>query len=149
MAKGKVTGGENLIKIVLDAKYAYGVKAVKVGFFSTATYDDEEGTKVATVAAKNEFGVGVPERPFLRPTNEQIKHPVKEFLVKAVDPKKMVVTVAMADDIGQMVQNAVQRKITELRTPPNSPATIARKGSSNPLIDTGHMRASVTYKTVK
>jgi hypothetical protein len=31
-------------------------------------------------------------------------------------------------------------------TPPNSPVTIALKGSSKPLIDTGEMRGAVTWK---
>ena len=32
---------------------------------------------------------------------------------------------------------------------PNKPATIKRKGSSRPLIDTGHLRQSITSKVVK
>jgi hypothetical protein len=32
---------------------------------------------------------------------------------------------------------------------PNKPATIKRKGSSRPLIDTGHLRQSIISKVVK
>jgi hypothetical protein len=31
-------------------------------------------------------------------------------------------------------------------SPPNSPVTVALKGSSKPLIDSGEMRGAVTYK---
>jgi len=142
----QVTGGKKLDKILFDAKHARGVESVEVGFFATAAYDDADGTKVASVAARHEFGVGVPERPFIRPANKKVLKPLKRFLWKAMDPKKLVITEAMATDVGQMIQNAYQREITELRTPPNSPRTIARKGSSNPLVDSSLMWTSVTYK---
>lgn len=48
--------------------------------------------------------------------------------------------------LGIMGQGDVQAEITALTSPPNSPVTIALKGSSKPLIDTGEMRGSVTYK---
>lgn len=50
------------------------------------------------------------------------------------------------DKLGAMAQGDVQASITSLSTPPNSATTIAMKGSSNPLIDTGEMRQAVTWK---
>ena len=46
----------------------------------------------------------------------------------------------------EVFQGAIQKEITNLKEPPNSPATIAKKGSSNPLIDSGDMRKSVKWK---
>lgn len=40
----------------------------------------------------------------------------------------------------------IQQTIVDLRDPPNAESTIRGKGSSNPLIDTGQMRQSVTFK---
>ena len=48
--------------------------------------------------------------------------------------------------IGAVVAGAIQQSIRDLRDPPNAPATIERKGSSNPLIDTGFMRLSVSWR---
>ena len=48
--------------------------------------------------------------------------------------------------LGILAQGDIQGEITALSSPPNSPVTIARKGSSKPLIDTGAMRAAVTWK---
>ena len=45
-----------------------------------------------------------------------------------------------------MARGDIVESITQLDTPPNTPKTIARKGSSNPLIDTGFLRANVTFK---
>ena len=42
--------------------------------------------------------------------------------------------------------NAIAREITNLKEPPNAESTILKKGSSNPLIDTGDMRKSVKWK---
>lgn len=47
--------------------------------------------------------------------------------------------------LGIVAQGDIQSEITSLRSPPNSAVTIARKGSSNPLIDTGAMRQAVTW----
>ena len=48
--------------------------------------------------------------------------------------------------LGEMARGDIVESITKLNTPPNSPKTIALKGSSNPLIDTGFLRANVTFK---
>jgi hypothetical protein len=48
--------------------------------------------------------------------------------------------------VGVVAVAKVQRYMRDLKTPPNSASTIARKGSSNPLIDSGALRQSVDYK---
>ena len=52
------------------------------------------------------------------------------------------------EQLGLLVQAAIQRRVVELRTPPNAPATIKAKKSSNPLIDTGLLLTSVTWRLV-
>lgn len=47
--------------------------------------------------------------------------------------------------VGQIAVGKVQQYMTDLQSPANAPSTIAKKGSSNPLIDTGALRQSVTY----
>lgn len=47
--------------------------------------------------------------------------------------------------VGVVAVAAVQDYMTEIDTPPNAPSTIAKKGSANPLIDTGELKQSVTY----
>lgn len=50
--------------------------------------------------------------------------------------------------VGVVAVGKVQKYMTDLRTPPNAPSTIKKKGSSNPLIDSGALRQSVTYKII-
>ena len=65
-----------------------------------------------------------------------------------VDPRTMVVTRRTASKVGLVGQGIIQRQIVLLREPPNAPSTIENKGSSNPLINLGFMRQSVTWKIV-
>lgn len=139
-----VGGGKNLQKILRNAGKG-SVESVDIGFYSTAKYQD--GTPVTNVAAWNEFGTErIPSRPFMRNTNEKVEEPVIDHLKATVDPKKMIVTPEMAEQVGVIVQGAMQEEIVDLREPPNAPSTVAAKGSSNPLVDTGKLRQSVTYK---
>lgn len=120
--------------------------AVEVGFLKSATYaneDDESDVKyVAQVAYDNNYGNKVPARPFFTNVVEGSKDYQKEFenyLNMGFPVDKSL------DLIGTELKQDIQKEIIDLREPPNSPTTIAKKGSSNPLVDTGHMGDSVTY----
>ena len=51
----------------------------------------------------------------------------------------------MLQQLGEVHVGDIQQRIRDLKEPKNSDVTIARKGSSNPLIDTGRLRQSVDY----
>ena len=143
----RVRGGRKLDRFLRRAKAAQGrgVRAVEVGFYSTAKYAD--GTPVTNVAAWNEFGTSrIPERPFFRQAIQGADKDLLPILVENVDPRTMSVDRRTAGLVGQAMQGRIQRSITTLRRPGNAPSTIEAKGSSNPLIDTGFLRQSVTWK---
>ena len=148
MAKVKVTvkrtGGKKLQRLLREAGKG-GVSGVKVGFFSTARYED--GTPVAAVAAWNEFGTEtIPERPFFRNALAESERGVSNILAKGIDTKKMVVDERLAGRVGEYVQGKIRDSITALKEPPNAPETVRRKGSSDPLMDTGTLRNSVAWE---
>ncbi len=141
-------GGDKLRRALREAGKG-GVRGVNVGFYSTSRYED--GTPVALVAAVNEFGApdkGIPERPYFRKAlaDSGTKRGISNLVKNKIDAKRMVIELPLANDIGEFVGLQVQESIRSLRTPPNAPDTIARKGSSNPLIDTGFMRQSVAHE---
>ena len=157
-----IKGGRKLKAFMAKAKSAKSrsVKGVDVGFFASARYPD--GTPVAAVAAWNEFGTstGTPERPFFRNALQGAEDDLLPILIENIDPKDMVFDRTTAGKVGQAMAARIQRSITTLRTPSNAPITIKGgwmrskfgkaiyikgKGSTNPLIDTGFMRQSVTY----
>lgn len=146
----KVRGGEKLRRFLRRAEAAQrrgGVKSVEVGFFDSARYPD--GTSVPMVAAVHEFGsprMNIPERPYFRRALVGLEKELGPILEAGVDPKTMVLDAQTAGLIGEATKARIQQSITDLDSPPLAPATIARKGSSSPLIDTGKMRASVAWK---
>ena len=104
------------------------------------------------MAAWNEFGTsnGVPERPFFRLAIAGAEDALFALLKREIDPKTLAITQQLADRVGLALQAAIRQSITQLRNPPNAPRTIqprpAGKGSSNPLLDLGFMRESVTFR---
>jgi hypothetical protein len=88
--------------------------------------------------------INIPARPWLLPgvrsgNAEYIKIIARE-LENGGTPETAL------NKVGVKAVAFVQKYMTDLRDPPNAPSTIAKKGSSNPLIDSGAMRQSVTYK---
>ena len=101
-------------------------------------------------AVWQEFGTsrGIPERPFMRGSVSRNKDKYKRQMkaaAKAITNGGLTMEQAM-NQLGAAAAADIQAEIVALDSPPNAPSTIARKGSSNPLIDTGAMRQSVTWK---
>jgi hypothetical protein len=122
-----------------------GAKAVKVGVLGS------DGSDIVQVATFNEYGTqNIPERSFIRSTMtanqakyaKGLKRAFEAVLDNRIGPEQALGLV------GLEVQKDIQARITELRDPPNADATVAAKGSSNPLIDTGRLRQSVTFDVV-
>lgn len=121
----------------------------KIGVQSTDKHHD--GESLVTIAAQNEFGTDkIPSRPFMRNSFDKNKANINtiidteynKVLSGYVDIKKSL------GRVGAWYQGVVQSEITNLTEPPNAPSTIEKKGSSNPLIDTGRMRASIRHVEV-
>ena len=106
-----------------------------------------DGETFAEIAIKNHFGSGnIPARPFLDVGVEsvisKINRAVEVELAKG-NPDKAL------EQMARLAVGGVQTYMTDLQTPPNAPYTIAKKGSSNPLIDTGALRANITSEIRK
>ena len=150
----KLEGGDNVMRKLQNAVRDTGVQGVEIGFFSSARYPD--GTPVAAVAAWQEWGTEhIPERPFKRASIKKISAELRPELCRYqnnIDPETMSVHRQLADLLGAQGAGIIQDTIADgsfSPNPPNAPATVARKGSSRTLIDTGRMRQSVTWKVIK
>ncbi len=126
------------------AKSLKGKDIVKVGLPKNSNaYPD--GTSVIMVGAVHEFGSptrNIPQRSFLRSTLQSNKRHYKELfknLAKAIVQGKMTKFQALGT-VGLKVQSDVQQRITDIKDPP------LKYREGNPLIDTGHLRQSITYK---
>lgn len=111
-----------------------------------AEYPD--GEDLLDVAFENEFGIGVPERSFIRAgprANIDKINKLSKRLIKKINEGKTDFDTA-ADLIGQKAAAMVSKYIIDLDSPSNSQATKDYKGSSNPLVDTGLLNQSITYE---
>ena len=122
------------------SKYKDMNASVRVGVLENATYPD--GTPVAMVAFWNEYGTRTsPVRAFFRTTvSEQKKNWVLSVqnLIKIHNDPKQVTGL-----IGVHMQEQIVQSINTWTDPPNSAYTIAKKGSSKPLIETGVLMRSI------
>jgi hypothetical protein len=106
------------------------------------------GETVADIASEHELGLGVPERSFVRAycdaTALGIEADLRQGAKRAVSGG--LTWAKAAELIGQKHAAGMQKYIADGKvSPPLSPITIAKKGSSTPLIDTGQLRSAITY----
>lgn len=149
----KVRGGDKAISYLRNiSNQVDKAPTLRVGFLSNATYPD--GTKVALVAALNEYGHKtrsgrfVGPWPFMRNTVQ--KHSKEWPAALAIQLKKTNYDVVAAFKImGEGIRGQMQEQIRAIQAPALSPVTIARKGFSKPMIDTGHMLNSVDFEVTK
>ena len=105
------------------------------------------------VASFHEFGGAnnrPPQRAFFRPTMDANRDEYNALLGRLLDGAlafKLTLKQALGL-LGQRVQGDVKKAITDGSPdwPPLAQSTIDRKGSTKPLIDTGNLRQSITYK---
>jgi len=149
----KDNGYDRLLKTVermQSATITVGVHADK-GQAQHATKSTGESSAHFTlidVAIWNEFGLGVPERPFLRgwfdastSANRDTMAALARSAIKGTRTPEQAIELAGARFVGELQQRIARGEGVK----PNAPATIARKGSVVPLVDTGQLRTGITY----
>lgn len=132
----------------------YGQRLSKGAAFTVGIHD-KQGAKphgesdqtIGAIATRHEYGLGVPRRSFLRDWMDENADMVAEDFrqaTKAVFAGKMSYEKA-ANILGVKYVALIQKRIVDGLNPANAPSTIAAKGSSTPLIDTGVLKASIKY----
>lgn len=123
---------------------------VCVGFQSDdGSYDG--GASVMEVAAYNELGSSdTPPNPPPRPFMKQSFENHENELQKACDNVNKTLanggTAQQAlNELGVFLKGLVQEEIVSGGFAPNAESTVKKKGSAQPLIDTGLMRQSVNF----
>lgn len=106
------------------------------------------GMTIAQLAEIHELGLGVPERSFLRAWLEQneaqveqdMRQATKRMLQGRLTPEQAarVLGVRWVGQIQMFIANSQVQ-------PPLAPATVAKKKSDVPLIDSGQLRSAISY----
>jgi len=122
---------------------------VQVGVYGAEASKSNQGVPNIKVASIHEFGGGhVPQRSFLRTTfdlnTDKITKMAKRLQDGVIAGKST--TRQALSVLGEHLVGLVRRRMSAGIPPPLKAATIRRKGSSKPLIDTGQLRASIDSK---
>ncbi|AXG97746.1 hypothetical protein [Clostridium botulinum] len=142
---------------------------IKIGIFG------DSGSDILMIANVNEFGCNINVTPKMRAwlhynglhlkgTTTSIKIPERSFVRRTAEEKQNKINKLIQDGlnevftfqidvdtflnrVGQYLADLMKETLTEVSSPPNHSFTIERKGGkSNPLIDTGRLRESITFK---
>jgi len=146
----KTASGGEFSRILDNLKKRFqGPTKIMVGVPKNAG-DYKDGPSFAVVGAVNEFGSAdgrIPARPHLIPG--VVDHQDEYNMLLAEGLKEVaqgnLTNRQVLEQLGELARANVQQKIVEVRSPPNAASTVDRKGSSNPLIDTGAYRQSINY----
>lgn len=109
-----------------------------------------DGTSVILVAAVNNFGSasrGIQARPFMVEGAEpaiEATQPIAAALIPLLNQGK-VTPAEILKQMGPFAEAAFKKKLTDGPWEQNALSTVAAKGSSRPLIDTGLLRNSLTH----
>lgn len=131
---------------VLENVIELGGKQVKVGI--QAGSGSHDGVDILDIAIYNHFGTrNIPSRPFVSDCFDknqgQISEAKKRIVYRVMEG--MPASAGMAQ-LGQWYQDVLKGHIRNGGWVPNAPATVKRKGSSRPLIDTGQLVNSVRWE---
>lgn len=111
---------------------------------------DGAGMSVAEIAERHEFGLDapiVPRRSFIAGWFDEKKaENIKVLKAQAEAALKARKAKPALDRAGLFFVGSIQKRIADGISPENAPSTIAKKGSSTPLVDTGQLRQSIRHK---
>ena len=136
-------------RIFNDIKQLDG-RGVKVGLFGG---EENDGVSVVDYAVYNEFGTSrIPARPFMQTTADKYRDEIMKFSSFLVG--KMIDGQLKPDrvlrNLGEEYKKKIQSVIRDAKdwAEPNAASTVAQKGSSSPLIDSGRMVNAVNYELI-
>lgn len=139
------------IKQLAARTKAKGDKVVAVGYPKEKAVAYGDGTPVLLVAAVHNYGLGVLKRPFMDDAALEMR---KMFVEKCRAEGARINSDdfnlgAFLKKVGILGEAHVVAQISDGGYEPNAPATVARKRSDHPLIDTGHLMKSVRSQVRK
>jgi len=95
--------------------------------------------------------IQIPQRSYLRSGFDEnldnIQSTAEKLLKAVIDGKLDAYTFYLT--LGEQIRDWLQEYLTNLSSPPLTDKTIKRKGSSNPLMDTGRLRDAIVAEVVE
>ncbi len=140
-------------KSALDARIArmvaLGKRGLNVGVLGKSSARYAGGISIQELAAVHELGLGTaPARSFIgswfdekQAANDSIIRRVASLVAAGkLSPEQAIAT------IGEAFVGSIRQRIAAGIAPPLKAATVRRKKSSTPLIDTGQLRSAIAWE---
>lgn len=111
----------------------------------------KKGTGYMELGVTKPHKITIPARPYIRSTvdeNEDKYFKDSESLSKQMMEGRIDKHQALTL-MGQAIESDIKLKIINLKSPANAPSTIRKKGSANPLVNTGLLGQSIRYAVNK
>lgn len=154
-----IDNSEVKIGVMGDDSYGDGTSIVDVATYNEfGTHGRSVRSSDASIAAF--FGASqaesaevgsraIPARPFMRQAFDKSIDKLSEVKKGLLNDIYLggTTTRGALDKLGVIHKGQIQDTITSGNFAANAPSTIARKGSSQPLIDTGRLRQSIDFET--
>lgn len=138
-----------LARIVANVR-SMGLNKVEVGLPSGGQHNDTS-LSMHELGMVHEYGSptrNIPARPFIAPpikdNVEKYKRMMRDQALKLIFRRTTLHNALSL--VGEAGKADIQKYMLSANFAPLSAATIERKGSSKPLIDTGQMRNAITYE---
>ena len=117
------------------------------GFLRKGRFVSKSKANFASTHAHDAYQINIPPRPFFRTMiakNQSSWGPATAKLLKqGMKPSTALETT------GEVIAGQLRESITAMKTPPNAPSTIRKKGFDDPLIDSGYMLSRVDFEVVQ
>ncbi len=107
----------------------------------------KKGTGFLVLGVTKPHKIKIPARSYIRSTIDNHADEIQDFaadIARQISRGEMDKRTGL-DLIGLKIKSLIQLTMTELRDPPNAPSTVKRKGTNNPLINTGRLRRSIDH----
>jgi hypothetical protein len=159
MLKIRDRGYDALLKGILKDDKVHVLIGIQ-GQEASKKHPNADGLTVAEVGSFHEFGINVPRRSFLRDwfdeNKETLSKRLRNIAKRIASPHSKMTSKKGLNIFGAISVGEIQSRITSGIFPPLSEVTKKRRAgtkkgtiSATPLIDTGQLRSSITWKVVE
>jgi len=94
--------------------------------------------------------VNIPERSFIRASFDANMSKIENYVDRSLSQifNFQLPVSTFYEELGAYCTSLIKKYMTDLKSPPNSSLTQSMKGFNNPLINTGRLRNSITFKVI-
>jgi len=122
------------------------INAAGTEFLRNGRFVKRSQSNFSSTHAHGPYTITIPPRPFFRTMITQNQRSWAPTLARILKTNKRIDAESALSMLGEIMVGQLKASIIAMKSPPNAPSTIRKKGFDDPLIETGHMLNSVDYE---